>query len=275
MNKKISLMRKHDMSEEEILKRRMESYHRTKETPENMSLWLPLIEASTTKEHSILKTPETKIIQLDFNWWHWLRSDGYSEEKIKEFNDYLNEQLDDFLINETLFMKTGIFSNKFEFDMTTINDRSLIGRKLLDMFYTSMFLGADNTGEVVFRQMIADKENRLKIYGGMPLHTEYRVFYDFDTKKVVGAANYWHPDIMTGKLKDQDALNYGLEEPILIEDFNQYKSMVASEVELFMKGCSGLSGKWSIDVMKNEDEFWLIDMARMERSALVNQIETI
>lgn len=264
-----------EMTEEERLERQKDNYKLSGETPENMSFWLPKIQSSTTKEQSCLKIPETKIIPLDFEWWTWLRSDNYTDEKIKEFNEYLVEKLDGFLEGKTLFMKTGIFSDKFVFYHATIDDRTKIGEKFLDMYYNSLLLGADKTSEAVFREMIEDIEGRKQIYEGMPLHTEFRVFYDFDEKKVIGIANYWHPELMEKHLTGKDLINYASEREQLIADFEHYKEIVMEEVHIFMKGCSELTGKWSVDVMKNGKDLWLIDMARMERSALVEYIEKV
>lgn len=55
---------------------------------------------------------------------------------------------------------------------------------------------------------------------------------------------------------------------------NYHKEFIVAEISRAMRDVQGLSGKWSIDVMKNSDEYWLIDMARMEYSALVNVMET-
>lgn len=261
------------LSEEELLQRIKSNYQLAGENPENMSYWLPKIQASTSKTESQLQIPETKIIHLDFETWKWLRSDQYAEEQIQAFNNELVDKLDHFLEGETLFMKTGVFSDKFVFSHATIKDRTKIGQQFKDMYYNSMLLGADQTNEAVFRKMIEDTEGRRQIYEGMPLHTEFRVFYDYDEKKIVGVSNYWHPEIMERYLSGKDLINFSKEREQILSDFEQYKEFVMGEVHLFMKGCSDLTGKWSVDVMKNGEDFWLIDMARMERSALVQQIE--
>ena len=41
-----------------------------------------------------------------------------------------------------------------------------------------------------------------------------------------------------------------------------------SEVRKLLDKCN-LTGQWSIDIMQNGDDFWLIDMARATESALV------
>jgi hypothetical protein len=272
---KIDIFKGIDMSEEGKLKRQLDSFDLTKRNPENMSIWLPRILSSTTSKLSRLKIPDTKIIALTFDYWKWLRSDSYTKETIKEFNDWLVAQLDDFLMGEPLFMKSGVFSNKFQFGNTMIDNNEDIGEKFLNVFYQSMVVGADNTSEVVFRQRVIENERTAKIYGGMPLHTEFRVFYDFDSKEIVGVSNYWHPDEMNGYLSPADQQTYNQELPRILSDFNENKHMVAFEVSKYMEGCTKLKGKWSVDVMKNGEDYWLIDMARMERSALVHRMEPV
>lgn len=274
--KKIDIFAGMDMSPEGIEKRQKESYNRSKQNPENMSYWLPEIAASTTRGDSVLKIPETKILQLDYENWKWLRSDGYKPEAVADFNTHLINRLDEFGDKEEFFMKTGIFSNKFDFQDTVIRDRETVGSKYLSIFYASMMVGADETSEVVFRELIEDKEQRETIYNGMPLHTEFRVFYDFDSKKEVGIVNYWHPDVMKGGLRSETDLEiYKSSESTLIAEYEEHKFEVIEEVKKFMRGEDKISGKWSIDVMKNGDEYWLIDMARMEKSSLVAQMERL
>lgn len=251
-------------------------YRECQTNPENMSFWLPAIKESTTKGKSVLQLPETRIVQLPYEWWHWLRSENYTDEKLDQLNELIVDEIFNFLPEQKLFMKTGVFSDKFTFFKTVIDDKEKISRNLLDIYYSSMVFGADRTAEVVFREWISNKEGRRSIYSGMPLRTEFRVFYDFDAKEVVGISNYWHPDVMSRGLylvEDQEAYEHTRE--LLMSEFDQYKRQVAKEVSTFMKGCNKLRGKWSVDIMKNGDDFWLIDMARMELSALVGQMEIV
>lgn len=271
------LLDKYDLSDEAIEESLQRRYKEHNENPENMSYWLPKIMKNFSGNKTVLLVPETKVVKLGFDYWKWLRSDRYSDGDLKEFGEFLKEEIRDFLPRQKLFMKTGVFSNKFEFRMTGIRDRDNLGDKFKDMYYVSMLLGADNTDEVVFREYIEDIEDRKKIYEGMPLHTEFRVFYDFDTHEVLGVSNYWHPDIMRGfgSLREDDLESYNKEKERLEKEFGELKSYVSEEVKKLMSSCVELSGSWSVDVMKNGDEFWLIDMARKSRSALVSQMEEV
>ncbi len=266
-----------DLTEEEKEARRKRAFDMTKDNPENMSYWFPKIEASTTRKASILQVPETKVVQLDFPTWEWLTSDNYTEEAISSFNELLLEQLSGFLDGKKLFMKSGVFSDKFVFYKTIINaDRTTnIGHNFLDIYYNSMILGASNTSEVVFREFIESKESVGHIYRGMPLQTEFRVFYNFDEKKAVGVANYWYPELMEKALRNEDLSTYQDSKDKIISEYENEKEYLIKQVEIFMDGCEGLSGSWSIDVMKNEDDYWIIDMARMEVSALVDVMEKL
>lgn len=261
------------MTKEEEAKRMDEAFTYSCHNPENMSYWLPEILTSPTAAQSSLQIPETKIIPFSREQWEWLRSDNYTPEAIESMNAFFIEQLRGFAEGETLFMKTGIFSNKFDFETTLVKDRQKIAKQFLRIFYDSMMVGAERTNEAVFRKYITAKEDRETIYNGMPLRTELRVFYDFEEHEVLGVSNYWHPEIMNANLKGEDKETYRREESKIVFDFNLYKQKVMAEVHQFMQGVSGLQGKWSVDIMMVGQELWLIDMARMEKSALVKQME--
>ena len=78
--------------------------------------------------------------------------------------------------------------------------------------------GAATTNEWVVREFIKDKENNPCIYKGLPLHTEYRVFIDADTKEVLGINPYWDPDVMKKRFgKEADANN-----PDMVHDYVIY-----------------------------------------------------
>lgn len=117
------------------------------------------------------------------------------------------------------------------------------------------------------------------IYHGMPLHTEYRVFVDFDTKEVLGIHPYWDPDVMkkhfgdTKKSDDPDAyhdyITYSLNEDKLMVRYEKNKDVVARHVQNILSGDieTNMSGQWSMDIMQNGSDFWFIDMAPASMSA--------
>ena len=49
--------------------------------------------------------------------------------------------------------------------------------------------------------------------------------------------------------------------------YNKNKDKIIDEGSKLLPNCK-LKGQWSIDIMQNGDDFWLIDMARASESAL-------
>lgn len=145
--------------------------------------------------------------------------------------------------------------------------------------YEHKMWGPYGDTEFVFRDRIRHMSNMVPcIYGGLPFRTEFRVFYDFDTREVIFTANYWDYDYCYPHLYDRtDRIVFDTMKDEMQEKFEKYRGEVEALVSEHMKDVQGLSGPWSIDIMLDEgfttpyaekpNEFWLIDMAVAERSA--------
>ena len=136
------------------------------------------------------------------------------------------------------------------------------------------FYGANTTNEWVVREYIKDKENNPTIYNGLPLHTEYRVFVDFDTKEILGASPYWRSDVMKNEFKKvsrpqerHDYVVYKMHEDILNQRYHESVQTVLAELKKVISRIE-LTGQWSVDVMRNGNDYYIIDMALAENSAL-------
>ena len=252
---------------EEIEQMKMDAYERAKQNKVNMSYWLPFIEDLG------FNIPETIIIPLDRERFNWLRSDSYSSVAINEFTEFLKSEIQkhNFDTNRKLFIKSGIFSNKFNFRTCKVDDIDRIGKQFLELYYASMIFGADNTAELVVREFIESEESKGKIYEGMPLNTEFRVFYDFDNFEVMGIFNYWDTEVMFNHLSGKDLLVFKEKYKEIEEDYEKSKELVLEEVSTKLKYCK-LKGKWSIDFMKAYDKLYLIDMALAEQSYYYNKL---
>ena len=113
---------------------------------------------------------------------------------------------------------------------------------------------------------------------------------------ILGTTHYWHRRVMrqhfamandpaigahTG-IVAQDAETYRSYEAVLEKHFDTHREAVEHAVEEIiphMRG-AGFRGQWSIDVMvnnagTNDAEFYLIDMAPMCESALVDELDTV
>lgn len=78
---------------------------------------------------------------------------------------------------------------------------------------------------------------------------------------------------MTSKSLGEDYEEYKKAKGKIVCEYENDKFKVAEEVMKFMAGVSGFQGKWSVDIMKNGNDYWLIDMSRMEYSSLREVME--
>lgn len=142
---------------------------------------------------------------------------------------------------------------------------------------TPRFYGVSTTNEWVVREFIEDVEGNPSIYKGLPLHTEYRVFVDFDDGAVLGMNPYWDPEVMKqrfGHENDADSphqihdyIIYRSHEETLMKRYNENAEHIWRGIEVMLPDVN-LPSQWSIDVMQNGDDFYIIDMALAENSAL-------
>lgn len=199
-------------------------------------------------------------------------------------------------VEREYFVKTGTYSSKFDFRNAYVHDPQEVrelGEYLLYIHYQALtyagynnsmsvsMYGMSTTREWCVRDFIRNKENCPSIYKGLPLHTEYRVFADCDTCKVLGLANYWEPSVMKACFESgaanhsihdaHDYVIYKSYEDTLTDRFEQNKQLVADKVKAILPRLD-LKGQWSIDVMQNGNEFWIIDMAVAENSFYYQEV---
>lgn len=259
--------------------------------PNTMSNWLFAIKEVVDKTQ-FFKIPKTRIIKVPLALLQSTRVYDFRElsplslEIINRFAC----RVFDLDLEKDYFIKTGTFSSKFDFrnaKVTKSQEVSEIGsylwyiqsqaNQMASPLNNKVIYGVSSNNEWVVREFIDDKENNPTIYNGLPLHTEYRVFVDFDKEEIIGISPYWHPEVMKENFldigvsapiqKNHDYINYINHEETLMNRYEENKSLVISEVSKLLKDCK-LKGQWSIDIMQNGSDFWLIDMARASESAL-------
>lgn len=192
------------------------------------------------------------------------------------------------------FVKTGTYSSKYDFRNCHVRGEKEVrelGEYLLFVHFQALQMasplaqptiyGASTTNEWAVREFIPDKERNPCIYEGMPLHTEYRVFVDCDTDEVLTIVPYWDPETMKQRLgreddaatpqKLHDYVIYKAHEETLMRRYHANKDAVASHIREILPALD-LHGQWSIDVMQNGGDFWLIDMAVAENSSFYNRV---
>lgn len=185
------------------------TYQMLEMNPNSMGFWFPpLVEGLYGS--AFFKVPDTKILRVPITMLQLTRLGFETLNPVtKEIvNRYCQKvfHLDGY---EDYFIKTGTYSSKYEFRNAHIHNPKEINEMgeyflFLNHLTCSMasplnnrcFYGANTTNEWVVREYIKDKENNPTIYNGLPLHTEYRVFVDFDTKEILGASPYWRSDVV-------------------------------------------------------------------------------
>ena len=64
-----------------------------------------------------------------------------------------------------------------------------------------------------------------------------------------------------------DYIIYSAHEETLMRRYEENKEKVLEHIQNLLPDVS-LDGQWSIDIMQNGDDFWIIDMATADTSAL-------
>lgn len=255
--------------------------------------WLPqLVRANAG--HNFFKIPSTKIIKVPMTLLQLTR------QPYQDLTATTKAILNDFVFkafeldkNGDYFVKTGTHSSKFDFRNARVREPKEVrelGEYLLFIHHQALRMagpltqpsvyGVSTTNEWVVREFIKDKEDNPTIYHGMPLHTEFRVFVDCDSDEVLSVENYWKPEVMTARFAERrgngiddkhDAVTYAMNMERLCKRYKDNKKAVCDHIAEILPGLN-LSGQWSIDVMMNGDDFWLIDMAVAENSAYYESV---
>ena len=252
----------------------------------SMGHWLPQLIYANSK-HGFFKIPKTTIARVPITLLQLTRLPY--ESLTPTTKAILNKwAVKTFKLDEDkdYFVKTGTYSSKFDFRNCHVhgaNEVKELGEYLLYIHFAALQMasplsqpciyGASTTTEWVVREFIDDVENNPVIYKGLPLHTEYRVFIDCDTKEVLGCNPYWEPETMKTRFAENrdghdihDYISYKAHEDVLMGRYEQNKKTVTSYVRELLPDLN-LSGQWSLDIMQNGNDFWLIDMALAETSA--------
>lgn len=253
--------------------------------------WLPFL-CEAIKHQQFFSIPKTKIIKVPITLLQLTRC-AYSEltPTTLDIVDRFCQKAFSLDVSKEYFIKTGTYSSKYDFRNCYVHGAEEVkelGEYLLFIHFQAlqmasplskpMIVGASTTNEWVVREFIPDKENAPTIYKGMPLHTEYRVFVDMDTKQVIGIHPYWDPVVIKHRFgheadadsphQTHDYIIFRMYEDTLMARYKESADKVKKHIEEMLPYFL-LEGQWSIDVMQNGDDFYIIDMALATNSALV------
>lgn len=256
----------------------------------SMSNWLPPL-VKAVQKHDFFMVPKTRICLVPIDIMQMSRQEysslrpatlsvidqwAYRAFNLRDDGDY--------------FIRTGTYSSKFDFRNARVHDPKEVretGEYLLYLqnyattlagpLHQPVIYGTSTTNEWVVREFIPDVENNPCIYHGMPLRTEYRFFVDLDDDDIIGVTPYWEPNIMKKRLgyeedadhsdMKHDFVIYSWHERKLSEDYRKHIGKLFVNLRKLLPDLN-LTGQWSLDVMQNGDNFWIIDMGLAQDSAL-------
>lgn len=262
----------------------------------SMGYWLPELARGVEKQ-DYLRIPDTAVIKVPLPILQMSRLEygNLTPATLRIVDQYCKAafSLDS---EKDYFVKTGTYSSKFNFRNAHVHGRievEELGEYLLYLSYQACvaagplaspcIYGMSTTNEWVVREYIHDKENNPAIYQRMPLHTEYRLFVDFDTDEILGMSPYWEPEMMKkrfGHSEDSDSPHnihdyaiFLMHEDTLQRQYEQNKECVREHMAALIRDIH-LQGQWSVDVMQNVDDFYIIDMALAVNSAFRECVPT-
>lgn len=254
----------------------------------SMGYWLPKVIDDITTD-GFFKVPQTTIFKVPLPMLQLTRCDymRLTQSTLDIVNKFVYDvcQLDE---NKTYFIKTGTYSSKFDFRNAKVYGKKEIremGEYLLFIHFQAnqmasplsqpCIYGVSTTNEWVVREFIDDVENNMTIYHGLPLRTEYRIFVDFDSKEILGINPYWDKEVMNKRFENprtqddlHDYVTFTANVDRMMNRYNENKDKVLKYIQKFLNRNASMSGQWSMDIMQNGDDFWLIDMADAANSAL-------
>lgn len=259
----------------------------------SMGYWLNEVEQAADKT-GFFKYPKTKVIKVPLPLLQLTRLEYsmHTPTTIKILNEFCMRAFD-LDVNKKYFIKTGTYSSKFDFRNALVEGEQEVrelGEYLLYIHFqalqmasplsTPTIYGVSTTNEWVVREFIDDVEDNPTIYKGMPLHTEYRFFVDLDDKEILGVSPYWREDVMKKSFnegeqdnhKKHDYVIYKVHEEKLYERYNDNIDKVTNAMQELIQEVN-LTGQWSIDVMQNGTDFYVIDMALASESALSDVVD--
>lgn len=243
--------------------------------PENFSNWYPnILDFGKFSHVDIINNQIFTLKEMEA----FERVDNIDNVDWNEINQILKPTLDKMKPLRLYSMKNGCFSDKFNFEISTVT-KDTLPRKLWELNYDSHMFETGGHTELVIRELIPfDNREYMTIYNGMPLRTEVRVFYNMDTKNIEYMMDYWDYDYCNQHISNKnDNLIFNIfhnkiEVPSMIEhklEYNTVCQLICNAIDT-LKFSNWFTGIWSIDFMyvREKAKIYLIDMARGFRSAM-------
>ena len=234
----------------------------------SFSFWFPAV------EHCGIRTPKSLIFPVPEEIRECFFMERYTDwDAIDQWvKTTVNPELMRSNMGGRVFLKNGVFSNKFHAEDSCLPNPGSLTDAVCRINYEALCaidFGNDGTDELVVREWIPFNISQTPcIYHGLPFRPEFRVFYDFDIHEVIFSVNYWDAEYCAPHLYEMtDKIIFAAMADSINQTFLTKKAEVERMVAKAMASINSLSGPWSIDLLWDGNEFWLIDMAVAETSA--------
>lgn len=262
-------------TEEELKEAHINYMRHLRNNRNNFSYWFPKI--SVVKHHGI-SIPSSRVVEVPEEIYKafFLESSG-DRRSIRQFvHKSILPVIRSHFNGKEVFVKNGCYSGKFRFDkcchLPANATLKTITEHLCEIQYDSLIKDTAGNLEIVLREWIKPEDGTKTIYGGMPLRTEIRLFYNFTEHKPLYWVNYWDWDYC------HEVICWHPEDKDVYEEYYPY---IDEEAKLYCKEnwqlildalahVKDLEGKWSVDFILEKSRVWLIDMAIASMSAYWN-----
>lgn len=255
-----------DYSPEEMKELHQNFLRDIKEDRNNLSFWFPKVSdcGFAVPKTAVVPVPDETITAFG------MEEPGDRNKILSFVHDKVMPALEG--INGLPFIKNGTSSDKFQFNLCCPPDRdeATILRSIMEIQYDAFCFDKGGYSEIVLRERIPSPEDMPRIYGGMPLNCEVRLFYDFSARRPLYAVNYWDAGYCSERIHDNpvDGEAYDKRYPSLLSEYVRYAPLVIKEAAEHLKDVEGLEGVWSVDFLVDaKKKIWLIDMALGHQSA--------
>lgn len=240
-------------TEEEMEQRLLQRIEDAKQNFNCFSQWYPSV------VNRQIPSPASEVFEITPEAYKSVLKEEYKPELFYDVVDDIQSFGERF--GYPLFMKTGLFSNKHNFENSCLiketDSREDIARKIMNINYTFMMLSFDISLKVVVREYL-DVKPVFYAFGSTPIVEEYRVFASDGV--VEGWQAYWPEDsIMEPSVDNWEKRLSSISQPSkeVLDTVLGYAKDITEEI----------GGYWSVDFLidKNDKPF-LIDMADGDES---------
>ena len=218
-----------------------------------LSWWFPRIQGAG------LPVPKTHIITTEVQLVRMI--DGEWPPGIEAFLGVLRDAADD--IGYPAFLRTGQGSGKHQWEKTCFVQRAdFISQHIYNLVEWSEcvdMMGLPYHVWVVREYLPVRPLYRCTRYGNMPVVREWRVFVE--DSRVVCVNPYWPREALEQGAPDCETWADSYD-----EDFAATTWDLIEVEDLARRAGKACGGRWSVDILKTDNGFYVTDMALAERS---------